>query len=94
MNTQTEWVPVMSTNEVDRLTHQTLEVFPTLDPDARRVAVQLYRLVAKGNPVGRQTLADAAEVKLERVNGILENWSGVFYDGDDIQGSPRASPLA
>lgn len=86
MNHQTESPPVMSTSDVERLTHQILDVFPSLEPDARRVAVQLYRLVAKGKPVARQTLADAAEVSLERVNEILENWSGVYYDGEKIQG--------
>lgn len=86
MNTQTSSVPAMSTHEVDQLTHRLLEVFPSLEPDARRVAVQLYRLLEKGEPVARRTLAAAAGVSLERVNGLLENWSGVFYDGDKIQG--------
>lgn len=86
MNAQPQSNQVMSTNEVDRLTRQILEVFPSLEPDSRRVAVQLYRLLAKGESVARQSLATAAGVSLERVNEILEDWSGVFYDGDKIQG--------
>ncbi|MEE8396493.1 MAG: organomercurial lyase [bacterium] len=86
MSLQHRETPVMSGNEVDRLTQLILEAFPTLEPDSRRVAVQLYRLLARGQSVARQTLADAASISLERVNGILQGWSGVYYDGDDIQG--------
>lgn len=86
MNIQPESHQLMSTHEVDQLTRRILEVFPSLEPDSRRVAVQLYRLLAKGESVARQTLANAAEVSLERVNEILQGWSGVFYDGDKIQG--------
>jgi alkylmercury lyase len=86
MNTQIASNLVMSTYEVDQLTHRILDVFPSLEPDSRRVAVQLYRLIAKGESVTRQSLANAAGVSLERVNEILEGWSGVYYDGDKIQG--------
>ncbi len=86
MNTQIASNLVMSTYEVDQLTHRILDVFPSLEPDSRRVAVQLYRLIAQGESVARQSLANAAGVSLERVNEILEGWSGVYYDGDKIQG--------
>ncbi len=72
--------------DVNQLANQILSVLPELDPDSRRTAVQLYRLLGEGNLVSRNALAKAAGVSLERVNEILEGWTGIYYEGEKIVG--------
>ena len=43
MNNQQESNQVMSAAEVNRLTHQILEVLPNLERDSRRTAVQFFK---------------------------------------------------
>ena len=74
------------TTDIAHLSEQILSVFPELEPDSRRTAVQLYRLLGQGDLVSRDTLAKAAGVTLERVNEILEGWTGVYYEGEKIVG--------
>lgn len=62
------------------------EVFPKLEPDSRRVAVILYRLLGGKDSVSREELAQSSGLSVERVNEILEGWSGVFYEEDRIIG--------
>lgn len=78
--------PYPASSIVDKITAQVLEVFPSLEPDARRVAVHLYRLLAKGGAVSQEELAQAAEVSAERVNEILANWPAVYFEEDKIIG--------
>ena len=72
--------------DVNQLASQILRVFPELEPDSRRTAVQLYRLLGEGEVVTRDALAKAAGVSIERVNDILDGWSGVYYEGEYIVG--------
>jgi alkylmercury lyase len=62
------------------------ELFPSLADDAQRVSITLYRLLAEGHPVSRGVLAEKAGLPRERVDDILDDWRGVFYDaaGDVI----------
>ena len=77
---------LLTAGEVDHLSEKILSVFPKLESDSRRVAVQLYRLLAKGEPVLREVLSSAAGVSLDRINEILNDWTGVYFDGEKIQG--------
>lgn len=69
--------------DVDFFAAKIQEVFPQLEQDSRRVAVILYRLLGGQDTVSRDELAQASGVELERVNEILENWSGVYYEEDN-----------
>jgi len=42
--------------------------------------LELYRLLAEGQPVPRAALAERAEVTMETLNRILQSWPGVFSD--------------
>jgi alkylmercury lyase len=55
-------------------------VFPELDPREQRLSLELYRLLAEGQPVPRATLAERVEISVETVNRILHGWPGVFSD--------------
>ena len=74
------------TADVDVISAKISEIFPKLEPDSRRAAVTLYRLLAKGNPVSREELARAARLPVERVTELLAGWSGVFYEEERIIG--------
>ncbi len=78
--------PYPASSTMDQITAKVLEVFPSLEPDSRRVAVHLYRLLAKGGAVAREELAQAAEVSAERVAEILADWPGVYFEEDQIIG--------
>ncbi|MEW6208698.1 MAG: organomercurial lyase, partial [Acidobacteriota bacterium] len=44
------------------------------------VSVQLYRLLASGQPVSIERLASEVKLPRDAVQVILEQWPGVFYD--------------
>ena len=73
-------------SDLDRLASKILQIFPELTPDARRLAVNLYRLLAKGKPVARADLAEATGISAERVSVILEGWHGVYFEDEKIVG--------
>jgi alkylmercury lyase len=55
--------------------------FPSLNLVEQRLSLELYRLLADGQPVPRPALADRAGVTVETVTCILDSWPGVFSDG-------------
>jgi alkylmercury lyase-like protein len=55
--------------------------FPSLNVVEQRLSLELYRLLADGQPVPRAALADRAGITVETVNRILDSWPGVFSDG-------------
>jgi alkylmercury lyase len=54
----------------------------TLDAEQQRAAVVLYRMLAEGEPVGPEALADRAALPLERVQQLLAGWPAVYRDND------------
>jgi len=58
-----------------------VKCFPSLNVVEQRLSLELYRLLAGGQPVPRATLADRAGVTVETVNRILDSGPGVFSDG-------------
>ena len=54
--------------------------FPNLDGLEQRLSLELYRLLANGQPVARGTLAERLKIPLENVNRVLDTWPGVFPD--------------
>jgi hypothetical protein len=51
-----------------------------LDESARRIAVSLYDLLAKGEPVTIADLAARSRVEESVARGTIEGWPGVFRD--------------
>ncbi len=47
--------------------------FPSLNVVEQRLSLELYRLLADGQPVPRAALADRAGVTVETVNRILDS---------------------
>lgn len=66
--------------DLDDMAARIVRVFPTLDTLDRRLSLELYRLLAVGQPIPRALLAERLEVPLETVNQIIEGWPGVFSD--------------
>ncbi len=46
------------------------------------MSLDLYRLLAEGQPVPRAALAEPLEVSVEAVNRTLDSWPGVFSDAE------------
>lgn len=61
-----------------------LDAFPQefirLSREEQALSVQLYRLLAGGEPVPRERIAKALNFSNELVNGILDRWPGVLSD--------------
>jgi alkylmercury lyase len=56
--------------------------FPSLNSIEQRLSLDLYRLLAEGQPVPRMALAKRLEISVESVNCILDGWPGVFSDAE------------
>lgn len=65
---------------LDELIASTLDLFPTLNSFEQRLSLELYRLLAVGQPVPREALSERVGLAVESVNKILENWPAVFSD--------------
>jgi hypothetical protein len=66
--------------DLDEVAARIVRVFPTLDSFEQRLSLDLYRLLAAGQPVPRALLAERLGVTVERINHILDSWPGVFSD--------------
>jgi alkylmercury lyase len=56
---------------------------PDLDSEGRRITIQAYRLLARGEPVTPAQIADAAGVSKERAEDVLRSWRLVLWDDQD-----------
>ncbi len=65
---------------LDDLAASIVRCFPTLDLLEQRLSVELYRLLAAGQPVLRETLAERLGIPVDSVYRILGTWPGVFSD--------------
>jgi len=70
----------MENANLDDLARSIVGFFPTLDLLEQRLSVELYRLLAEGQPVPRAKLAERLGILVENVNQILDRWPGVFTD--------------
>jgi alkylmercury lyase len=55
-------------------------LFPTLSTEEQRVSVQIYRLLAEGQPVPHEKIANTVGISTDAVEKILGKWPGVYYD--------------
>lgn len=66
--------------DLDEVAARIVRGFPTLDSFEQRLSLDLYRLLAAGQPVPRALLAERLAVTVERISHILDSWPGVFSD--------------
>jgi alkylmercury lyase len=67
---------------LDELAASIVGCFPSLNLIEQRLSLDLYRLLAEGQPVPRTALAKRQEIPLETVDRILDGWPGVFSDAE------------
>ncbi len=53
-----------------------------LSTEEQRVSIQLYRLLAEGQPVSTEKLAQTLNISKASVSNILRKWIGVYYDDE------------
>lgn len=72
--------------DVQELADRFVAIFPALESEGRTVAVTLYRLLARGEPVTPAGLARAAGVEPARVTALLDSWPGVYREDGRVIG--------
>src|SRR5437867_2552793 len=55
---------------------------PDFDDEQQRIALEVYRRLAKGSPVPALKVADGAGVGVDRVEELLASWPGVYLQAD------------
>jgi alkylmercury lyase len=73
----------MAATQIDRLTEQMSAAVPKFDSDEQTVALALLRMLAEGEPVSDQQLADASGVTEAAVHATVGSWPGAFRDDDE-----------
>ncbi len=71
-----------STLNIEEVAATLNSVLPSIDKKGQRVAIELYRLLAKGEPVAVETLADIVQLASDDIETILDQWYGVFRDDE------------
>ena len=66
--------------DLDDLLHVFPKEFLDLTIEEQRVSLQLYRLLADGQPVSRKQLAETLNLALPAVDAIERRWPGVYED--------------
>jgi alkylmercury lyase-like protein len=65
---------------IDELAANIVGCFPALSLHEQRLSVDLYCLLADGQPVPRSALAERLGISIEKVTRTLNGWPGIFYD--------------
>ncbi len=68
-------------NDISQLINVFPKEFTELNEEEQSVSVELYRLLARGEPVFDEAIASAINMPLNTVDSILNHWPGVYYDG-------------
>lgn len=79
---------------VPALAERFVTLFPQLDPETKKIAIAIYRLLAGGEPVELGSLAAAAGLSEGRVREVSEGWPGVHYEDGRIIGFWGLTPRA
>ncbi len=66
--------------KLENLADKIVGAMPKLGPAERRIAVGLYRLLAKGAVVSPARLAETLNLSEPGVRETLSRWPGVFYE--------------
>jgi hypothetical protein len=67
---------------LDELAAAIVRCFPSLNLLEQRLSLDLYRLLAEGQPVQRTELAQRLVISVEVVNRVLNSWPGLFSDAE------------
>ncbi len=65
---------------IDNLAGKIAVAMPRLGRTDQRIAIGLYRLLAEGQPVSPERLAESLNLSQGRIRETLSQWPGVFYD--------------
>ena len=57
--------------------------FIHLSDDERHISAQIYRLLVKGDPVPVEQLAATLDLPVQEVQGVIGQWSGIYFDDDN-----------
>jgi alkylmercury lyase len=66
--------------DIERLSEELATTMPQMDEQHQRLALSLYRLLAEGEPVPRERLAQRAGTSLEDVGTLLDEQPDVHLD--------------
>src|SRR5438093_12195211 len=69
-----------SMSTLNNLADKIVNAMPKLGSGERRIAVGLYRLLAEGEPVSPERLAETLNLSGSTVRETLSRWPGVYYD--------------
>ena len=67
-------------SHLDHILNAVLNCLPAMDLLEQQLALELYGLLAQGEPVARRILANRLGVSVAAVDEILDCWPGVFCD--------------
>ncbi len=74
---------VQLTGLLNNLVNLFVDAFPQLTIDDQQLTLKLYQLLARGEPVSHDRLAQAVGRSTENLVHSLSQWPGVFYDKSD-----------
>jgi alkylmercury lyase len=69
-------------DRLESLAAAVADAAPDLGEEQQRIALKVYRWLAKGSPARPSDVARSAGVSEERVEELLGVWPGVFHDDD------------
>ncbi len=69
-----------TTLSLDEIAKRLFPTFTQLSPEEQKYSLSLYRILAQGEPVSRDRLADALNTSHEKINHFLQDRMGVYYD--------------
>ena len=73
----------MSTSVVETIARRAADAFPDLNGTEQRIAVGLYRLLAEGEPVSLDRVAQHLNVSRDPVREVLNSWPAVYFDEEN-----------
>lgn len=73
----------MEKPNLDELVKVLRASFPSLDREGQSLSLQIYQLLAQGQPVARTQLAESLQMSLAKVNEMLSRWWGMEFDERD-----------
>jgi len=67
-------------NKIGKIIELITENFPILNEKKQSISIQIYKQLAKGQPVSIDTITTLVNLPKEEVKSILDSWPGVYYD--------------
>ncbi|VAW51707.1 hypothetical protein MNBD_GAMMA05-20 [hydrothermal vent metagenome] len=70
-------------NTLGNIVDMLLLAFPQMNEQEQNLALNIYRLLAKGAAVSSKQLANTCNLPVNIIEHCLTNWPGVFFDDDN-----------